>query len=167
MRRPFCVLVVAIAMSLATGSTALARGDSWTFLSQGDFTAPACGTQIHEGIVANKEFAKLVEDPDGVLHFVVVTGVFKVEVTNTKTGASLVVNASGTGHDATLSPNGDFLFTSAGPSLILQSKQQADATGLPTLFVNHGDMTILFGGDGSATLLQRTGHLTDLCALLT
>lgn len=164
MRRLACILLVAVAAGFIPASPASARGDGWTFLDQGDFTAVACGTEISETIVANKEFAKFAVDDQGVLHFVLVTGVFKVLVTNLDTGNSVLVNASGTGHDATLAPNGDFLFTSSGPSLIVQSDEQAAETGLPTLFLNSGKMSILFRGDGSAELLSRTGHLTDLCA---
>jgi hypothetical protein len=167
MRRLTAFLLATLAATLLPISPASARGDGWTFLESSDFTAPACGTRIRETVVANREFAKFAEDADGVLHFVVVTGVFKVRVTDLATGNSVLVNASGTGHDALAYPNGDFLFTSAGPSLILLSEDQSAATGLPTLFLNQGNMTIFFGADGSAIVQSRTGHLTDLCAALT
>jgi hypothetical protein len=90
-----------------------------------------------------------------------------VRVTNLATGESLVVNASGTGHDALLYPNGDFLFTSSGPSLINLTPEQVDEIGLPQLFLNRGNIDPLFKADGSAELQGRTGSLTDLCAALT
>jgi hypothetical protein len=167
MRRLILVVIVALACTLVTATTAFARGDGWEFLDQPDFTTTACGTEIHEAVVANGEFAKFAVDADGVLHFVLVTGVFKMRVTNTATGASVLVNASGTGHDALLHPNGDFLFTSAGPSLIVLTPEEAAETGLPELFLASGNMTILFRADGSAELQRRVGHLTDLCAVLT
>jgi hypothetical protein len=157
-----------VAMTLVIPvSTAIARGDGWEFLSSDDVTVTACGTQIHETVTANKEFAKFAVDPDGTLRFVLVTGVFKVRVTNLDTDVSTLVNASGTGHDALIYPNGDFLFTTSGPSLIVLSPEEAEQTGLPTLFVNTGDMDILFRADGSAVLEHRTGHLTDLCGVVT
>jgi hypothetical protein len=167
MRRLIVVVIVALATILLPAPAAFARGDGWEFLDQSDFTTPACGTEINEAIVANKEYAKFAVDADGVLHFVLVTGVFKVRVTNTATGASVLVNASGTGHEALAFPNGDFLFTSSGPSIIVLTPEQAEQTGLPELFRASGNMVILFRADGSAELKSRVGNLTDLCALLT
>ena len=167
MRRLTILLLAVLGVGLLPTFPASARGDGWEFLPSGEITTPACGTVIQETIAANKEYAKFAVDGDGVLHFVLVTGVFKVKVTNIETGSSIVVNASGTGHDALLYPNGDFVFTSAGPSLIVQSEEQAAETGLPTLFLNSGNMVIVFKGDGSAELRLRTGRLTDLCPLIT
>lgn len=167
MRRLTVLLLATLAATLLPIAPASARGDKWTFLEASDFTSPACGSRIRETVVANREYAKFVVDADGVLHFLVVTGVFKIRVTDLATGNSVLVNASGTGHDALVYANGDFLFTSSGPSLINLTDDQSAATGLPTLFLNQGNMTILFGADGSVTVQNRTGHLTDLCAALT
>ena len=167
MRQLIVVVIVALTATLLTETAASARGDGWEFLDQSDLTTTACGTEILESIVANGEFAKFAVDADGVLHFVLVTGVFKVRVTNTATGATVLVNASGTGHDALLYPNGDFLFTSSGPSIIVLTPEEAAQTGLPELFLASGNMTLLFRADGSAEVQRRVGHLTDLCAVLT
>jgi hypothetical protein len=167
MKRMALTVAITMLATLAPMAAASARGDGWTFLEASNFTVQACGTRIRETVVANKEYAKFALDAEGVLHFVVVTGVFKVRVTNLATGDSRVVNASGTGHDALQYPNGDFLFTSSGPSLIALTPEQADETGLPELFLNSGNMDLLFNADGSAVLQSRTGHLTDLCAVLT
>jgi len=166
MRRTMLALMtVAVTLALPV-SAASARGDGWEFLPAGDFSVAACGTQVQETVTANKEFAKFAVDPDGTLRFVLVTGVFKVRVTNLDTGSSTLVNASGTGHDALIYPNGDFLFTTSGPSLIVLTPEEAEDTGLPTLFLNSGNMDILFRADGSAVLEHRTGHLTDLCEII-
>ena len=167
MKRLTLFVAVALLGTLAPMGSASARGDGWTFLKASNFTVPSCGTRMRQTVVANKEYAKFALDTAGVLHFVLVTGVFKVHVTNLATGKSLVVNASGTRHDALLYPNGDFLFTSSGPSLINLSPEQADETGLPQQFLNRGNMDLLFKADGSAELQSRTGHLIDLCAALT
>jgi hypothetical protein len=166
-RRLIVLVILALAQALLPATASFARGDGWEFLEQSDFTTTACGTEILESIVTNGEYAKFAVDADGVLHFILVTGVFKVLVTNTATGASVLVNASGTGHDALLYPNGDFLFTSSGPSIIVLTPEQAAQTGLPELFLNAGNMVILFRADGSAELRSRVGHLTDLCVVLT
>jgi len=156
MKRLTLFIAVALLATLAPMGSASARGDGWTFLEAADFTAPACGTDIAETFVANKEYAKFAVDADGVLHFIVVTGVLKVRVTDTATG-----------HDALLYPNGDFLFTAAGPALFILTSEEAADTGLPTLFLNSGNLVILFKADGSAEVQRLTGHLTDLCAALT
>ena len=166
MRRLTTILLAALAATLVPTVSASARGDGWVFLEQSDFFGSACGTTVVAEVVANKEFAKFALDEDGTLHFVVVTGVFKVRVTNLDTGESVRVNASGSGHDSTISPNGDLLFTSSGPTIIILSEEDAAATGLPTLFVNAGDMDILFAAEGPATLVRRTGHLVDLCPVI-
>jgi hypothetical protein len=59
---------VALASTLVTGAVASARGDGWEFLDQSDFTAAACGTEIHWSTVTSREFAKFAVDADGVLH---------------------------------------------------------------------------------------------------
>jgi hypothetical protein len=166
-RRLTLVLLAVLMAALAPVSAATARGDGWTFLEAGDFSARACGTRIREMVVTNREYAKFAVDADGVLHFVLVTGTLKIRVTNVATGSSVLVNASGTGHDAIAYPNGDFLYTSAGRSLILLTEKQAEETGLPTLFSASGNMVILFGGDGSASVQSQTGQVTDLCGVLT
>jgi hypothetical protein len=97
MKRLALFVAVALLTTLAPVGSASARGDGWTFLEASNFTVPSCGTRIRETVVANKEYAKFALDAAGVLHFVLVTGVFKVRVTNLATGKSLVVNASGTG----------------------------------------------------------------------
>lgn len=94
MKRLTLFIAVALLATLAPMGSASARGDGWTFLEAADFTAPACGTDIAETFVANKEYAKFAVDADGVLHFIVVTGVLKVRVTDTATGRSVLVNAS-------------------------------------------------------------------------
>ncbi|HXJ64753.1 MAG TPA: hypothetical protein VNN79_13445 [Actinomycetota bacterium] len=165
--RRFVLLTLGLGIALVTfPGVALARGHGWTFLPASSFTLQACGTDVAYDVVSNKEYAKIVTEPDGSTVFVLVTGVLKIRLTNLATGRSFVVNASGTGHNAVISATGDFLFTSSGPSLILLTPEQVAETGLPEIFLNQGNMTILFGADGSAQLLGRTGHLVDECAQL-
>ena len=78
----------------------------------------------------------------------------------------VLVNASGTGHDALLYPNGDFLFTSSGPSIIVLTPEEAAQTGLPELFLASGNMTLLFRAV-PRRCKGGVGHLTDLCTVLT
>jgi hypothetical protein len=156
------VLVVLLVPGIAS-----ARGDGWTFLPASSFTMESCGTTVAEDILANKEYAKIVTNPDGSTVFHLVTGVLKVRLTNEETDRSIVVNASGTGHDAIFYPNGDFLFQSSGPAVISLTPEQVAETGMPQISLNKGNLLMLFRADGSARVLRRTGRLVDLCARLT
>jgi hypothetical protein len=166
MKRFVAPILIVCAVLFVPG-IASARGDGWQFLPAQSFTTHSCGTTVRDAIVANKEYAKIVANPDGSIVFELVTGVLKVRLTNKATGRSFLVNASGTGHDAVLYPNGDFLFQSSGPALITLTPEQAAETGLPEIFLNKGNMLLLFHADGSAELLSRTGRLVDECARLT
>src|SRR5919204_3563001 len=152
---------------LALPATASARGDGWQFLPYFSSPTHSCGTTVRNQAVANKEYAKIVTTPDGTVVFELVTGVLKIRLTNKETGTSFVVNASGTGRDAVSYPNGDFLFQSSGPSLLILSPEQAADTGLAEIALNKGNILLLFRADRSAQLLSRTGKLVDECARLT
>ena len=166
MKRFAAPILLVLAVLLVPG-TASARGDGWQFIPSSDYTTESCGTTVANHVLVNKEYAKVVVAPDGSVVIELLTGVFKVRLTNLETGTSFVVNASGTGHGAVFFPNGDFLFQSSGPALVTLSPDQAAATGLPEIFLNKGNMRLLFGADGSVQVLSRTGRLVDLCARLT
>jgi hypothetical protein len=167
MKRLLLVAVLAATALSLPATVALARGDGWVFFPSSSFTTDSCGTSVANDVLVNKEFAKAYVAPDGSFVVHLVTGSFKVRLTNLDTGTSFVVNASGTGHDAVFFPNGDFLFQSSGTSIVTITAAQAAATGLPEIFTNSGNMLLLFGADGSLQVLQRTGALVDLCARLT
>jgi hypothetical protein len=150
MQRVMALLLIAFAIVAFPGTT-LARGDGWSGLPSSSFTSDNCGTTVADDVLVDKEFAKLVLAPDGSLVFHLVTGAFKVRLTNLDTGTSFVVNASGTGHDAVIYPNGNFLFESSGTSIIRISADQAAATGLPEIFTNSGNMVLLL----ARTVLSR------------
>jgi len=167
MRRFAVPILIVVAAMLVLPGTASARGDGWQFIPSSSSVIKGCGTTVAIDVLANKEYAKFASGPNGSTVVVVLNGVLKLRLTNEKTGTSFVVNASGTGHHAVLYANGDFLFQSSGPALITLSPDQADQTGLPEIFLNKGNMRLLFGADGSARPLSRTGRLVDLCARLT
>src|SRR5439155_9533001 len=163
----FAAPILLVLTVLLVPGTALARGDGWQFIPSSDYTTESCGTTVANHVLVNKEYAKIVSAPDGSTVIAVLTGVLKIRLTDLETDLSLVVNASGTGHGAVFFPNGDFLFQSSGPALVTLTPDQAAATGLPEIFLNKGNMRLLFGADGSVQVLSRTGRLVDLCARLT
>jgi hypothetical protein len=167
MKRLLLAAVLVATTLSVPAAVALARGDGWVFFPSSSFVTDSCGTTVADDVLVNKEFAKVVLPPDGSFVVHLLTGTFKVRLTNLNTGTSFVVNASGTGHDAVFFPNGDFLFQSSGTSIVTITAAQAAATGLPEIFTNSGNMLLLFGADGSLQVQQRTGDLVDLCAQLT
>jgi hypothetical protein len=85
-------------------------------------------------------------------------------ITNTDTGQVVTeVNISGPG----FSPLSAVEFSAVGSNLVFLTPDQAASAGLPELFLNEGYLDIVFNPDGTVTVNSLTGHLTDLCPLVT
>ena len=91
------------------------------------------------------------------------TGNLVVIVTNTDTEASITVNASG----PTFTRVGASETNGRGNNIQLLDPNQAASSGLPEMFVNSGYIDLLFNDDDTVTVRALTGHLTDLCEVLT
>jgi hypothetical protein len=120
-----------------------------------DATGQFCAdfpVRVH--VTENKEFAHIFSSGA-----VVITGTFKVEVTNLETGKTIAVNASGPGK---IDADGTAL-TALG-RLIGFGEAGFFGPGSPAqLFVHSGKLLISLV-DG--TILSETGHRVDLCAAL-
>jgi hypothetical protein len=166
MKRAASVVVLVLVAIGATAGTAWARGDGWQPVNNQPFSFDACGTSTDWAFPMDKEYLRTSTDEQGIVH-VQLTGALKVVVTNEATGQAVTVNASGPAKNAEIFPNGDFLFQGTGHQIVGFTPEQSAETGLPTLFEHHGPLQILFASDGSATVVQIEGPITDLCPFIT
>jgi hypothetical protein len=166
MKRTAVAVVLGLLMVGAIGGTAWARGDGWEPVNNQPFSFDACGVTTDWTFPVDKEYQRVTIDDEGVAH-IQLTGALTVTVTNAGTGQSVTVNASGPAKDGQFFPNGDFLFQGTGAAIIGLTPDQSAETGLPTLFLHHGPLQILIASDGSATVVQIEGTLTDLCPSIT
>jgi hypothetical protein len=152
-----------------TTSGASARGPKWEFLPPEPFTLPAasCGFPVALDFPRNKEFGKETDNPDGSVDLLF-TGSFNASATNTDTGKTVVVNASGPGH-IHLYPDGSQSFLFLGHTLdFFFSAADAESIGAPSaLFLWAGQVRATFDADGNETSETYGGHmLLDICTAL-
>jgi hypothetical protein len=88
------------------------------------------------------------------------TGAFVQRMTNTSTGKSITVNMSGPGR-FTIHPDGSTTLEASGRwffGLIENAPLNA--------FISSGRVVISLAPDGTATLVSQSGHVEDVCAVL-
>jgi hypothetical protein len=88
------------------------------------------------------------------------TGAFVFPLTNTSTGKSITVNTSGPGR-FTIHPDGSATLEAQGRWLLGFIENAPLA-----LFISSGRVVIDIAQDGTLTLMSRSGHQEDVCALL-
>lgn len=136
------------------------------FLPAGPVDLPAgyCDFPTHYDILANKEYGKITELPDGttVIHE---TGTFKVSATDVSTGATIPLNASGPG-TITIYPDGSVTYDGTGHWLVFNLAADAAEFGLPAVMLTSGRFQETIDPSGSVTALSVTGQVTDVCAAL-
>lgn len=154
---------------LATASPALAgRGPKWEFAEARPFTLPAapfCGFRVRVAFPVNKEFIKGLKAADGSM-ISLITGSFKVSLTNLSTGTTITVNASGSGK-FTAHADGSTTDVTRGHSLNFLGAADAQRFGLPAVSVTTGKEVSTVDAHGNLTSLTLNGHvLVDVCAAL-
>jgi hypothetical protein len=106
-----------------------------------------CAFDVNVHLDVNREYATIWDNPDGS-RTVIVTGAFKITLTNLSTGASLSVNASSSGH---------LEFDADG------SLTKFTATGLT---IGLGQPLVLYAGQVDAITGAFHGTSTDICAAM-
>ena len=132
-------------------------------LPAGDFEAPAglfCSFGVlSEPVVNNQVVKTFPPEPNGDI-VQLATGNFVTRLTNTSTGKSITVNISGPGH-FTIHPDGSTTLEASGRWFF------AVIENAPlSAFISSGRVVISFAPDGTATLVSQSGHVEDVCALL-
>jgi hypothetical protein len=136
---------------LAVGAATAAQPQREPLLFE-DFTIEGvCGFPVLFEATANKEYITFFEDGR-----VQVNGKFKVVLTNTLTGTSLGLNASG---PALLAPVERY----RGRSIVLLFSFDA---GGPGMVLTTGRVDILRAEDGSIVGMETHGSTVDVCAAL-
>jgi hypothetical protein len=132
-------------------------------LPAGDFEAPAglfCSFGVLvETIRNNQILTTFPPEPNGDI-VQLATGNFVTRLTNTSTGKSITINISGPGR-FTIHTDGSFTLEATG-RWFLGLIENAPFTA----FISSGRVVISFAPDGTGTLVSQSGHMEDVCALL-
>jgi hypothetical protein len=161
-------LTAAVAFLMGPASASANNDPHRIYLAAAPFDLPSsfCGFPVHVEFPVNKEYAKVSTAADGSTIFKV-TGSLFVSLTNTATGESITVNASGPG-TATFSPDGTTeIFDASGLALLFGTN--LTQLGFPSNIVQTSgptlgtlDLTTL-----AWTSMSRQPHvLLDVCAAL-
>ena len=130
-----------------------------------DIPADACGFPVHVGVVDNREYVvKQSTNPDGSIS-IRVTGELILSITNTDTGASADVNASGPG-SLTVYPDGSESLDAQGHFFTGLTADEQARFGMPGLVLSSGHLTASLDSTGYLTTFAVRGHVTDECPLI-
>jgi hypothetical protein len=88
------------------------------------------------------------------------TGAFVFPLTNTSTGKTITVNTSGPGR-YTIHPDGSTTLEAHGRWFLGLIENAPFA-----VFISSGRVVLNIAPDGTITLVSRSGHVEDVCALL-
>jgi hypothetical protein len=161
------VCAVAAATLLASGATASAQGSPRIFEPSGPLDLPAgyCAFPVHVDNVFNKEYIDHQwTNRDGSLT-ILSTGALILRVTNTTTGKTITVNASGP-LKVTIYPDGSEAGTVLGPFFHWFDQTDQQRFGVPGLALINGRGAFTTDPSGTLTSASFVGHVTDLCAAL-
>jgi hypothetical protein len=168
---PCLVLVVLATVLLIGPASASANNDPHRFfLPAGpvDFPADVCGFPMHVDAATNKEYASLTQTADGTSIFKV-TGSLVATFTNSTTGKSIALNASGPG-TFTFPANSSLEIVDAN-GLSFWVAPNLSEFGLPNAFLSSGPLQLTTdtsnGPDSPVVSVARQPHvLVDICSAL-
>jgi hypothetical protein len=132
-------------------------------LPAGPFEAPAglfCSFGVlSEPVVNNQVLKTFPPEPNGDI-VQIATGAFVARLTNTSTGKSITVNISGPGR-FTIHPDGSVTLEASGRWFFAAIENAPFSA-----FISSGHAVLSIGSDGTVTLVSQSGHVEDVCALL-
>lgn len=168
-RLGLCV-AAALAALVASGSAANAKGSHRVPVGNVPFDVPAadCGFPVHVGIVADKEYFVHTRTLADGSTYLQITGKLFESATNTSTGKTVVVNASGMAKEV-IHPDGSFVDVASGH--LFASVPPADQArfGIPGLLLGsgHGRGTGMLTATGfTLSSFSWHGKITNVCAEL-
>jgi hypothetical protein len=155
------VILLGAIVALLFASTALADKPIKEPLPAPDLTLEdVCSFDVLVQATVNKEFIKTFSNGRQLI-----TGAFRVRVTNLDSDASLDLNIPGPGVFVE-HPDGSATLESHGPWLLWFFPDDLGPGSPGQLFVNNGNFVQTFHADGSITIDKQTGSQTDICAAL-
>lgn len=132
-------------------------------LPAGPFEAPAglfCSFGVlSEPVVNNQVVKTFPPEPNGDI-VQLATGAFVARLTNTSTGKSITVNISGPGR-FTIHPDGSIILEASGRWFFAVIENAPFSA-----FISSGRAVLSIAQDGTVTLVSQSGHVEDVCALL-
>lgn len=168
MRRVAMLCAVAISITLASSTAALAEGPTREFM-------PLPDTIVLEGvcpdltivadILVNREYGITFTDANGDPMRTLSQGSLKVRLTNPENGISIVRNISGPG-ETVYNADGSTTLTARGSWFIFFFEGQLGPDTLGSGIINHGQIVIVNYPNGSAVVLSQTGTAEDVCVTL-
>jgi hypothetical protein len=158
-RRSLVLLVVAVTAALVIPAASATHPVKEFLPFEGAELPGICPFTVKIDVLANKEYSKTFSDGR-----MLITGVFKIRLTNLESGKAMDANISGQGvfrfHEdgsATLHAHGRWLFFFFPGQL---------GPGEPgQMFLNSGRVILNQGPEGDE-IVKRTGHMRDVCAAL-
>jgi hypothetical protein len=164
------VVLTAVGALLAAAGRATAQGGSHRIpypSSPVDLPVGVCDFPVHvEPVVNNQYIVKQTTNPDGSITFRA-TGHLVVTATNTATGKTISVNASGPGTATLRADNAGAVFDVQGHFFEWLFPMEQARTGFPGLMLMDGHTQGTLDSDFLVRSLSSTGHITNLCAELT
>jgi hypothetical protein len=168
MRRMIAVLAMATGLVCLSSSSALARGDHWSFIPTPTFELPSsvCGFPVQVSTPVSKEYAKTVFQSDTTI-VMLVTGGLKTQFTNADTDTSFTVNNPGPGTIVIDLQTGVAHVTGQGPWTLFFLPQDQAQFGVPGIMFISGRFTeTLDTTTNDVTALSFQGHTEDVCAAI-
>jgi hypothetical protein len=120
-----------------------------------------CDFPVFSHVTANKEYEKIYFNKDGVQTMDIVTGVFKVKLTNLDTHKSIDLNISGSSKEHDYS-DGSGQMNLTGQNLFWYFPDKS----LPAMFTNSGQVQFRWDVEGNLTGTSVKGHVVDICKAL-
>jgi len=149
-----------IVIALMFTSAAFADQPARNFLPAGDFTLEdVCPFDVGVEIIENKEFITTFSGGRQLI-----TGTFKVRVTNLDSDESLDLNISGPGV-LVFNPDGSLTVDAHGTWLLWFFPGNLGPSSPGQLFVNNGHFVETIG-PGGISIDKQTGSQQDICAAL-
>jgi hypothetical protein len=158
------VAVVAATLVLLPTTASADKPDREPLAIEPEVVEDICTFPVLVEPVLNKEFITTFYDKEGNITKQLITGHLVSRLTNLETNESLVVNISGPGK---LTFEGDRTFLKGHGVWLLFFIPEQLGVGDPGLFVIvKGSFLLTIGPNGTQTLSNVRGNVTDVCELL-
>jgi hypothetical protein len=157
----FSLLAGTVLVALAFAADATGTPPTRTPLPASDFVlSDACPFDVGIHLTEQKEYATTFSNGSFL-----VTGQFKVELTNVKTGKTVALNIPGSGR-YTVSEDGTLTINLSGPWLIFWTTGQMGPGTPGGILYTTGRGVLTQTASGLFSFVHNTGTTTDVCALL-